>query len=140
VCLGQTPAAADEAFGSASKCVSFGTAALCFWGDGILGSVADADADGVPDDGARLYSVQALDPWDGTDPGGLGLGLGLGCFVDALGVPDSLTFTAVDDVLVASAATWTSLDLTVTDQQDVDYAFEPDGRVESIVFQNLIYQ
>ena len=31
-------------------------------------------------------------------------------------------------------------DLTVTDQQDVDYAFEPDGRVESIVFQNLIYQ
>ncbi len=140
VCLGQTLAQADAAFGSPGFCLAFGTSALCFWGDGILGSATDTDGDGNPDEGARLWAVQAIDPWDGADAAGLSLGLGFGCFVDGLGTPDSLTFTLVAGELVATAATWTSLDFSVTDQQDLEYAFVPDGRVEALVFQNAIYQ
>lgn len=140
VCLGQTLEAADDAFGRPSTCLPFGSAALCFWGDGILGSLTDSDGDGTPDSGARIYVLSALDPWDGADPAGLALGLGLGCFVDTLGTPSTLLFSEVEGALVPSAATWTSLHLTVTDQQDRDYAFVPDGRVESIAFQDTIYQ
>lgn len=140
VCLGHTMAQADEAYGTPGYCLASGESALCFWGDGILGFMTDTDQDGTPDDGARVWVLDLLDPWDGTDPSGLGLGLGLGCFVDALGTPDRLEFIAVDGSLVPAAADWDATYLRVSDEQDADYAFIPDGRVEAIVFRNAIYQ
>jgi hypothetical protein len=140
VCLGHTIDEADEAYGEAGFCLAFGTSALCFWGDGILGSATDTDGDGVPDVGARLWAVQVLDPWAGANADGLMLGLGMGCFTDSLGPPDSLTFTLVDDQLIASAASWTDSYFAITDQQDASFALVPDGLVETISFQNALYQ
>lgn len=140
VCLGDTLEEADAAYGEASFCLTIGEQLVCFWGDGVLGNVADEDLDGVPDEGARVWLLQVLDPWDGADASGLALGLGIGCFVDALGTPDSLAFTGVDGTLVASAATWNAWYLSITDIQDAAYALVPDGRVESISFQNALYE
>jgi hypothetical protein len=140
VCLGQTLAAADAAYGAAASCVGSDGDAWCFWGDGVVGMLLDDDENGVPDPGAHLWLLQALGPWDGTDPSGLALGLGLGCFVDALGTPDSLAFVAVDGALVPHAATWSARDLTVNDAQTGDDAYVPDGEVESIVFTDAGYR
>ena len=140
VCLGQSKEEADEAFGTPGDCLAFGDYLLCFWGDGVLGNLNDADADGQPDEGARLWQVQALDPWDGASAEGLGLGIGLGCFTAALGTPDTLAFTAVEGELVASAATWNAHYFQATDVQDAELALIPDGRVEAVAFQNLLYQ
>lgn len=140
VCLGDTLEEADAAYGSAAFCLVVGDGTVCFWGDGVLGTLADADADGVPDPGARIWVLQVLDPWDGSSAEGLGLGLGLGCFVDALGTPDSLSFTAVDGALVPAYAEWTAAYVSAYDVQDASFAFVPDGKVESIVFKNALYE
>lgn len=140
VCLGDSLEEADAAYGSPGFCLVVGDGTVCFWGDGVLGTLADADADGVPDEGARIWVLQALTPWDGTSGEGLGLGLGLGCFVDALGSPDSLGFTATDGVLLPSLAEWSAFYLAAYDIQDESFAFASDGKVEAIVFKNALYE
>ena len=51
VCIGDTQDAADAGYGAASTCVALSGIALCFWGDGILGSFDDVNGDYNPDFG-----------------------------------------------------------------------------------------
>jgi len=98
-CVGMTAVELEQAWGSAtcSRQSSAPTSLRCVWPSGVWARFDDHDDDGVPDDGSSARPLLLEPPYDGATADGLGVGASLSCFVDALGYPDAVRLSNVDD-------------------------------------------
>ena len=98
ICGGMTYAEMNDALGEGGACESIEDPftpgevySACSWSAGFTASFDDEDRDGAPDAESIIFGFDVTLPYEGTSLEGLGVGVALSCFVDALGVPDTLS-------------------------------------------------
>jgi hypothetical protein len=139
VCLGTPWPEATATLGDPGSCIYIVDGAVCFWDLGLVISFADTEADGTPDDDATAYAIAVNPPFDGGTVDGLALDASLGCFVDALGDPDAVSFGHYDEAWLVRSLAWNDLFFTVYDFDAADGIGQPDGLPDFVQFTNYLY-
>ncbi|MEO0602253.1 MAG: hypothetical protein AAF211_12500 [Myxococcota bacterium] len=96
-------------FGEPSACPTIDTLGQqyeCAFGEGRFAVfVSDAGLE-RPDPEARAAYLRIRGAFEGADPDGLGVGVAPSCFVDELGLPDTVEFERASGVLTVSELRW----------------------------------
>lgn len=106
--------------------------ASCDWDNGVSTTFADEDRDGVPDEFDTAFSIYVMSTFEGTTEHGLGIGVQTSCFIDELGVPDTVGFTLVDKDWLLSGASWGAGGVSLSDSYNTGGSFEPDGLADTL--------
>lgn len=134
VCAGDTFGEADRAYGEGVSCQRSGQDWDCNWPLGVAALFAPTDNDqGGPASGARARYVRARYLYEGATADGLGIGASISCFVEALGLPESVVLVKSMGQVVPNQLVWDSMGLEIEDEErQLDLLAFPDGKVDEI--------
>lgn len=113
VCLGDTYGEIVEALGPTDDYVP--------WVEWSSGIGFDFDPEGEPPpDTAVAVEIWLQNPYTGRSTNGLGVGVPMSCFIDALGLPDTVELLTSGTNYVPWALSWSSPDLTIFDDDTLE--------------------
>jgi hypothetical protein len=106
----------------------------CVWPQGIVVLFPPADTDeGAPSVGSRATWVRARYDYEGATADGLGIGISVSCFVEVLGLPDTVFLVPSLDELVPQEVEWLALGIEIEDEErQIDRIPMADGLVDEI--------
>jgi hypothetical protein len=106
----------------------------CLWPQGIAVSFPPAETDaGAPSPGTLATWIRARYDYEGATPDGLGIGISVSCFVEVLGLPDTVLLVPALEELVPQELEWLKLGIEIEDEErEVDLLSMPDGLVDEI--------
>jgi hypothetical protein len=106
----------------------------CSWPQGIVVLFPPADTDeGAPSSGTRAGWVRARYNYKGATADGLGMGVSVSCFVEVLGLPDTVLLVPSQGALVPQEVEWLKLGIEIEDEErEIDLIPGPDGLVDEL--------
>ncbi|MCO4744815.1 MAG: hypothetical protein KC912_08500 [Proteobacteria bacterium] len=134
-CIGDTLAELDAAYGETANCTTYSSLfsnVFCDWSNGVSTSFADEDEDGEVDVGAVAGSLSVDAPYAGGTTTGLGIDANMRCFVDVLGMPDTVEYAEkADGTYGLRSMNYYDEGLFVDDLWN-GANYEPDGSVDGL--------
>jgi hypothetical protein len=120
VCVGMYAADVEAVLGAGNCDGSYPGYVSCWWESGYSISYRDLDFDGELDPDARNEGMYVYYPFAGGTVEGLASGVSMSCFVDVLGLPDSVEFSAGPDGFRPSSLFWYGWGFGVFDQYTIN--------------------
>lgn len=130
-CVGQTLSELEAAFGETAVCSSFSTTVFCEWTHGVSTGFDD-DGTGIANPTAISTYLSLRTPNDAATLDGLGVGASMSCFLDALGLPETLSYEEAGGSYELVGLNYYDAGVFVSD--DGGFIAPPDGQADDLFF------